>query len=113
MSTTPSPSPEQPANPSTQMVAGRCASECSEIFATTLRDIRGMVITIDKGTRVRVTSQNEEEATCTIHLTEKDNPTQIWNCIVGVPMKRLQFDSQTATGEAQADSASPPRNQTL
>ena len=72
----------------------------SEVFATTLRDITGMVITIEKGKRVRVTRQDDINGTCTLNLMSADNPTRIWNTIVGVPMKHLQFDPQNAPAMA-------------
>lgn len=89
--------PEPEKKPAEEVDSAGCApTSGSEVFATTLRNISGMIITIEKGTRVRVTHQQEEDGRCTIHLTEKDNPTRIWNTICGVPMKHLQFDPQNA-----------------
>lgn len=82
-------------------VISRDATTDSEVFATTLRDISGMIITIEKGTRVRVSHQQEEDGRCTINLTDKDNPTRIWNCITSVPMSALQLDPQNAETEAR------------
>jgi len=73
---------------------------CSEIFATTLRTIGGMVITIEKGARVQV--KDVEDGRCTVCLFDHaTNPRRIWNTIVNVPTKYLQFDPQNDQVEAR------------
>jgi len=67
-----------------------------EVFATTLRRLKGTICVIEKGTRVKVSGQCDINKECRIDLLHQDNPSRIWNCIVGVPMKYLQFDSQNA-----------------